>query len=94
MIIHRGKFVEHAATAELAARSAGGIRVRSPQVDRLRAVLEEAGIKVGSVEGDLLVASDTTAAQVGEVAAANGIVLHELVAEVSTLEEAFLELTT
>ena len=94
VIIHRGKFVEHAATAELAARSAGGIRVRSPQVDRLRTVLEEAGIKVGSVEGDLLVASDTTAAQVGEVAAANGIVLHELVAEVSTLEEAFLELTT
>ena len=94
VIIHRGKFVEHASTAELAARSAGGIRVRSPQVDRLRAVLEEAGIKVGSVEGDLLVASDTTTAQVGELAAAKGIVLHELVAEVSTLEEAFLELTT
>ena len=94
VIIHRGKFVEHAATAELAARSAGGIRVRSPQVDRLRAVLEEAGIKVGSVEGDSAVASDTTTAQVGEVAAANGIVLHELVAEVSTLEEAFLELAT
>ena len=94
VIIHRGKFVEHASTAELAARSAGGIRVRSPQVDRLRAVLEEAGVKVGSVEGDLLVAADTTTAQVGELAAANGIVLHELVAEVSTLEEAFLELTT
>jgi ABC-2 type transport system ATP-binding protein len=94
VIIHRGKFVEHATTSELAARATGGIRVRSPQVDRLRAVLEEAGIKVGSADGDLLVATDTTAAKVGELAAANGIVLHELVAETSTLEEAFLELTT
>ena len=94
VIIHRGKFVEHATTAELAARATGGIRVRSPQVDRLRAALEEAGIKVSSVEGDLLVAVGTTAAKIGELAAANGIVLHELVAETATLEEAFLELTT
>jgi ABC-2 type transport system ATP-binding protein len=94
VIIHRGKFVEHATTAELAARATGGIRARSPQVDRLRAALEEAGIKVSSVEGDLLVAADTTAAKIGELAAANGIVLHELVAETATLEEAFLELTT
>jgi ABC-2 type transport system ATP-binding protein len=94
VIIHRGKFVEHATTAELAARATGGIRARSPQVDRLRAALEEAGIKVSSVEGDLLVATDTTAAKIGELAAANGIVLHELVAETATLEEAFLELTT
>jgi ABC-2 type transport system ATP-binding protein len=94
VIIHRGKFVEHATTAELAARATGGIRARSPQADRLRAVLEEAGIKVSSVEGDLLVASETTAAKIGELAAANGIVLHELVAEKATLEEAFLELTT
>ena len=94
VIIHRGKFVEHATTAELAARATGGIRARSPQVDRLRAALEEAGIKVSSVEGDLLVATDTTAPKIGELAAANGIVLHELVAETTTLEEAFLELTT
>jgi len=94
VIIHRGRFVEHATTVELAARAAGGIRVRSPQAIRLKKTLEEAGIEVGAAEGDLLVAKDTTAAKVGELAAANGIVLHELVAETSTLEEAFLELTT
>jgi len=94
VIIHRGKFVEHATTAELSARATGGIRARSPEVDRLRAALEEAGIKVSSVEGDLLVATDTTAPKIGELAAANRIVLHELVAETTTLEEAFLELTT
>jgi ABC-2 type transport system ATP-binding protein len=94
VIIHRGKFVEHATTAELAARAAGGIRVRSPQVDRLRTVLEQAGIKVSAFEGDLLSVADTTTARVGDLAAANGIVLHELAAETSTLEEAFLELTS
>jgi ABC-2 type transport system ATP-binding protein len=94
VIIHRGKFVEHATTAELAARAAGGIRARSPQADRLRAVLEAEGITVTAADGDLLTATDTTAARVGELAAANGLVLHELVAEASTLEEAFLELTT
>jgi ABC-2 type transport system ATP-binding protein len=94
VIIHRGKFVEHATTAELAARAAGGIRVRSPQADRLRIVLEQAGIKVSAAEGDLLSVTDTTTATVGDLAAANGIVLHELTAEASTLEEAFLELTS
>ncbi len=94
VIVHRGRFIEHAATAELAARASGGIRVRSPQLERLRVVLGEAGIEVGSAEGDLLVVKDATTARIGELAAANRIVLHELVAEPPSLEEAFLELTT
>ena len=94
VIIHRGKFIEQATTAELVARAAGGIRVRSPQADQLRAALEEAGVKVASAEGDLLTVADATTAQVGEVAAAKGIVLHELAAESSSLEQAFLDLTS
>ena len=92
IIIHRGRFVEQASTAELFARAGGGIRVRSPQADRLGALLGEAGLSVKSAEGDLLVVEGSTE-RVGELAAANGIVLHELAAEKSTLEEAFLELT-
>ena len=94
VIIHRGKFVVQASTAELVARAAGGIRARSPHADQLRAALEEAGVKVASSEGDLLTIADATTAQVGEIAAAKGIVLHELVAESSSLEEAFLDLTS
>jgi ABC-2 type transport system ATP-binding protein len=94
VIIHRGKFVVQATTAELVARAAGGIRARSPQADQLRAALEEAGVKVASSEGDLLTLADVTTAQVGEIAAAKGIVLHELVAESASLEEAFLDLTS
>ena len=94
VIIHRGKFVVQATTAELVARAAGGIRARSPQADQLRAALEQAGVKVASSEGDLLTLADATTAQVGEIAAAKGIVLHELVAESSSLEQAFLDLTS
>ncbi|MEP6909712.1 MAG: ABC transporter ATP-binding protein [Actinomycetota bacterium] len=93
VIIHRGKFVAQATTAELVARASGGIRVRSPEADRLRVALEEAGIKVASSEGDLLTVVDSAAPRVGEIAAAKGIVLHELVAESSSLEQAFLDLT-
>jgi ABC-2 type transport system ATP-binding protein len=92
VIIHRGRFVEQASTAELFARAGGGIRVRSPQADRLKALLGEAGLSVKSAHGDLLVVDGTTE-RVGELAAAHGVVLHELAAEKSTLEEAFLELT-
>ena len=94
VIIHHGKFVEQAAAAELVARDSGGIRVRSPQADQLRAALEEAGVKVASSEGDLLTIADATTAKVGEIAAAKGIVLHELVVESSSLEQAFLDLTS
>lgn len=94
VIIHRGRFVVQATTAELVARAAGGIRVRSPQAAELRAALEEAGIKVASSEGDLLAVADATTAKVGEIAAAKGIVLHELVAESTSLEQVFLDLTS
>ena len=92
VIIHRGRFVAHAATAELAARATGAVRARSPEADRLRGLLREQGVTVTPIEPDGL-SADTTAARVGEVAAANGVVLHELVTETATLEEAFLELT-
>jgi len=92
VIIHRGRFVAHATTAELAARVAGAVRARSPEVGRLREVLAAAGIAVTPLEPDGLTA-DTSPERIGELAAANGIVLHELVAEAGSLEEAFLELT-
>jgi ABC-2 type transport system ATP-binding protein len=93
VIIHRGRFVEHATTAELSARITGAIRVRSPQADRLRPLLEEAGLEVTSADGDLMLVAEASTERIGELAAANAIVLHELAAEKSTLEEAFLELT-
>jgi ABC-2 type transport system ATP-binding protein len=93
VIIHRGRSVAHETTAELSARAAAGVRVRSPQADHLKTLLEEAGLAVTSSEGDLLLVGNGSTERVGEIAAANGVALHELAAEKTTLEEAFLELT-
>jgi ABC-2 type transport system ATP-binding protein len=93
VVIHRGKFIAQASTAELAARATARVRVRSPQADRLRELLSAEGISAEAAEGGRLAIVDATSDRVGEVAAANGIVLHELVPETATLEETFLELT-
>jgi ABC-2 type transport system ATP-binding protein len=93
VIIHRGRFVTQAPVQEVTARAAGGVRVRSPQAEQLRGVLAGAGLSVRSLDADGLAVADAEPARVGELAAANGIVLHELVAEQGTLEEAFLALT-
>jgi ABC-2 type transport system ATP-binding protein len=93
VIIHRGKFVAHAPTAEIAARATGAVRVRSPQIDRLREVLTAAGLTAQDTGAGALSVADTTTEQVGELAGQAGLVLHELAAERATLEEAFLELT-
>jgi ABC-2 type transport system ATP-binding protein len=91
VIIHRGRLVAHESVSGLTARAAGGTRARSPQAVQLREVLEREGIET-SGEGDRLLTA-APAARVGELAAANGIVLHELVSDAASLEEAFLELT-
>jgi ABC-2 type transport system ATP-binding protein len=93
VIIHRGRFVTHGSVEEIAGRAAGGVRVRSPQRDRLRELLASAGLAATPFDDDGLAVADATPARVGETAAEGGIVLHELVAETGTLEEAFLELT-
>ena len=91
VIIHRGKLVQQATIAEVIAGAEGGTIVRSPELVRLRALLAEAG--GNSLGDDHSVVVGLPPERVGEIAAANGIVLHELRVEQATLEEVFLELT-
>jgi ABC-2 type transport system ATP-binding protein len=92
VIIHRGKLVRHAAMAEVEAMAAGATTVRSPEADRLATLLRGANIDSTAVgDGRLAVAGRPE--RVGEIAAANGVVLHELTVERASLEEVFLELT-
>jgi ABC-2 type transport system ATP-binding protein len=93
VIIHRGRLVAQEPLAVLTARSAGSTVVRSPEAERLRERLAGEGIEAAPVgDGELRAAAPPE--RVGEVAAATGIVLHELRAEGASLEEVFLELTT
>ena len=92
VIIHRGRLIQQATIEEVLAGAKGLTRVRSPDALRLRELLAATGATVSETEDGAL-AVDVPPEQVGETAAANGIVLHELVVERATLEEVFLELT-
>ena len=92
VIIHRGKLIRHATMAEVEAMAVGAARVRSPEAERLAALLAGAGMAVSPL-GDGGLAVEAAPERIGELAAANGVVLHELTAERATLEEVFLELT-
>jgi ABC-2 type transport system ATP-binding protein len=93
VIIARGRIVTQAGMGEVVRRATGAVRVRSPERNRLRDSLGRAGLDATPIGDDGLSVPDATPAQVGEVAAAEGVVLHELVGEEATLEEVFLELT-
>jgi len=93
VIIHRGRLVAQEPLEALTARSAAGaVVVKSPEAARLHEALSRAGLEVVPV-GDTELRVAGAAERVGEVAAAEGIVLHELRTEGASLEEVFLELT-
>ena len=92
VIIHRGMLVQQAAMADVEAMAARATTARSPDAARLVALLVAEGIDATLVEGDRITIHAPTE-RVGEVAAANGVVLHELSADRASLEEVFLELT-
>ena len=92
VIIHRGRLISQAAMVDVEAMAAGGTTVRSPDAGRLASLLVREDIDVRAV-GDDRLAVGAPPERVGEVAAAAGIVLHELTAERATLEEVFLQLT-
>jgi len=93
VIIARGRFVTQAGVGDVVARAGGAVRVRSPQRERLREALRRGQLASTPLDENGLIVADASAAQVGEIAAAEGIILHELANEEATLEEVFLELT-
>ena len=92
VIIHKGRLISHTSLAEITAQAEGGVRVRSPQADRLEAALKGAGATVTPTDGALTV-QGVGIERVGELAAEHQVVLHELTQGSASLEEVFLELT-
>ena len=91
VVIDHGRMVHEGPTESL---TAGGsvVIVRSPDAARLRPALEAEGATVTDAEGALEVAG-LAIERVGELAARDGAILHELRTRVHTLEQAFLSLT-
>jgi ABC-2 type transport system ATP-binding protein len=99
IVIGKGKLIADCSTREFISRSSEkSVLVRSPDADRLADLIAAEGGKAiaqGPSDGQAAALSVTglEAPRIGEIAAANRIVLHELTPQLASLEEAFLELT-
>jgi ABC-2 type transport system ATP-binding protein len=94
IVIGRGQLIADCPVSEFLERnSQPKVAVRTPAPLALRAALAAAGGSAAPGPDGLLEVSGLTAAQVGELALAQGIALHELVPHRGSLEEAFMELT-
>ena len=94
VIIAAGRLVTQSTLAALTARTDQLVRVRTPQAETLQALLAAQGIQVDPDGADQLLATGTTTEAVGQMAAAAGIVIYEMGAERSNLEDVFLQLTS
>jgi ABC-2 type transport system ATP-binding protein len=99
IVIGKGKLIADCSTHEFIARSSEkSVLVRSPDADRLADLIgAEGGKAVAQQPSDgqaaALSVTGLEAPRIGEIAAANRIVLHELTPQLASLEEAFMELT-
>jgi ABC-2 type transport system ATP-binding protein len=95
IVIGRGRLLADVSVEEFVRKASGDrVRVRSPQSTRLRELVERTkAVSIEIPEPDVLEVEGLNAAQVGELAASNSIVLHELTPLHASLEEAFMEMT-
>jgi len=93
LIISRGRLVIESSLSDLTARVGGAIRVRSADPVKLQTALAQENLDTTASGDQVLFVHGTTSEHVGDIAFAAGVPVHELVAEGSSLEEIFLELT-
>jgi ABC-2 type transport system ATP-binding protein len=94
IVIGRGRKIADMSTEEFIRQASGGlVLVRTPQAAELDALLSGPDVTVTAAGSGLLEVRGLTAVQIGEAAAANQLVLHELTPQQASLEEAFMTLT-
>ncbi|MEY3407308.1 MAG: hypothetical protein RL038_369 [Actinomycetota bacterium] len=94
IVIGRGKIISDTSMAEfIAAAGAAGVRVSSPRIVDLQQSLRSNRAEFEVTDTNTLLVQSLSAAEIGELAAQNGIPLHELTPLAPSLEEAFMKLT-
>jgi ABC-2 type transport system ATP-binding protein len=94
VVIGRGRLIAQCSTADFIRRAGdAAVKVRTPQLAEFSAALTKAGATVRSSDSEALLVADMDSAAIGELAAANGVTLHELSPQTGSLEEAFMQLT-
>ncbi len=96
VVIGRGRLISEMPVADfIACNSRQFVRVRTSKVTefaQLTNALAEAGAQMVDDDGAMCV-TGLCAAEIGELAAAVGVTLHELSPQMASLEDAFMELT-
>jgi ABC-2 type transport system ATP-binding protein len=95
IVIGRGKLQADMPVAQFIAQfSDNTVFVRTPQAQALRTAATERGWTTSLIQDDgAVTVTGATSAQIGELAAERGFVLHELTPQRASLEDAFMELT-
>ena len=95
IVIGRGKLIADVSVAEFTrqASTVSAVHVRAKDPDQLASLLAAPSVTVAHGDPGCLKIEGLVSDQIGEVAAANNIVLFELIPQRASLEEAFMELT-
>jgi ABC-2 type transport system ATP-binding protein len=94
VVIGRGRLIADTSVAEfISGSSRQFVRVRTPDPDRLYQALLAAGAGVVRCDEGTLTVTGLEASAIGDLAALQGVTLHELAPQCGSLEEAFMELT-
>ena len=96
VVIGQGRLIADCSVKEFTSQAQRTVTVRSPQLAQLHEALTRAGLRATpSADGSpALTLLDVTTDQVGDIAAANAIALHELSGSTASLEEVFMTLTS
>ena len=94
IVIGRGRLIADTSVEEFVRRASRNVvRVRSPQAILLAEALAGPNVVVTPVEPGVIEVEGVDAAQIGDLALARHIAIHELAPQQASLEEAFMELT-
>jgi ABC-2 type transport system ATP-binding protein len=93
IVVGRGRLIADISVSDLIARSARGIRVRTPRVNDLVPLLAGDGVKISSTTGDVIEVQGRSTEEIAHRALARGIPLFELTPQQASLEEAYMEIT-
>ncbi len=95
IVIGRGRLIADTSVQEFVARASADapVRVRCPQPDALNDALVGEQVQIVSPEQGVLEVRGISSERIGEIVAANGLVLHELTPLQASLEDAFMHIT-
>ena len=94
VVIGKGRLIAEMPISDFTSQNAQSyVRVRSPQLEKLRRDLEHAGASTEGLADESLAVRGMSKEEIGKLAWEGSIMLHELSPQLPSLEEAFVEST-